>query len=105
MTHNEKMKEAESFFNQCLEVMAERSLKYSPAHNAMENFSEFGWKGICVRLGDKWARVRNMAKRGWNYAPEEADCPIDSFIDMANYAALAVIQKDLEDKELQNGKE
>jgi hypothetical protein len=45
------------------------------------------WKGACVRLGDKWKRIQQFAKRG-TLANESFE---DSLMDAAVYALIALV--------------
>lgn len=48
-----------------------------------------GWQSIIVRLGDKYSRLLNFAKKLELKVKDESF--IDTCIDMANYALLCVI--------------
>ena len=48
-----------------------------------------GWKSIIVRLGDKYSRLLNFAKKGRLEVKDESF--IDTCVDMANYALLCAI--------------
>lgn len=71
-----------------------KSADYGTDEDALGNISaseELGipaWKGAVLRMGDKWARIKTMCKKGvlQNESLE------DSLIDMANYSMLALIK-------------
>jgi hypothetical protein len=51
--------------------------------------AEFGispWVGVCLRMNDKWKRIKHFIKQG-NLVNESVE---DSLIDFANYALLAL---------------
>jgi len=48
-----------------------------------------GWKSVIVRLGDKYSRLLNFAKKGRLEVKDESFT--DTCIDMANYAILCAI--------------
>ena len=49
-----------------------------------------GWKGIMVRLSDKWARIVSLVKNK-NVAAVKTESVEDTLIDMAAYSLLMVI--------------
>ena len=52
------------------------------------------WMGVMVRIGDKFARITNMARKKWmgQGGPAVKDESIrDTLLDLASYALLAII--------------
>ena len=47
------------------------------------------WKGVCIRLGDKFSRIMGFAKKERLEVKDESIK--DTLIDMANYAIIALI--------------
>ena len=47
------------------------------------------WKGVCVRISDKFSRIMGFAKKGKLKVKDES--VKDTLIDMANYALIALI--------------
>tara|TARA_R100001129_G_C5248251_1_gene227565 strand:+ start:146 stop:451 length:306 start_codon:yes stop_codon:yes gene_type:complete len=47
------------------------------------------WKGCCVRLGDKFSRIMQFAKREKLQVKDESIK--DTLLDMANYALIAIV--------------
>lgn len=60
------------------EVMAGRHRKYGPG-----NIAEFGEAGLLVRLGDKYARLKNGMER--DFADESVD---DTVLDVVGYGLV-----------------
>jgi len=54
-----------------------------------EQFGIPGWKGVLVRLADKWQRIVNFARRGSLEVKDES--VIDTLKDLAIYALLDII--------------
>ena len=54
------------------------------------------WKGCCVRLGDKFSRIMGFAKKEKLKVKDESIK--DTLIDMANYALIALILYEEEQK-------
>ena len=48
-----------------------------------------GWKSVVIRLGDKFCRLVNFAKKGEFKVKDESF--VDTCIDLANYAILCAI--------------
>jgi hypothetical protein len=47
------------------------------------------WKGVLIRLGDKWSRLTTFAKKGLLAVKDES--VEDTFLDMAIYSLLGVL--------------
>jgi len=47
------------------------------------------WKGVCIRIGDKFSRIMGFAKKEKLEVKDESIK--DTLIDMANYAIIALI--------------
>ena len=54
-----------------------------------EDFNVPAWKGVLVRLGDKYSRLKNFAKKETLAVSDETI--IDTLIDNANYSLIAAI--------------
>jgi len=53
-----------------------------------EKFNIPAWKGTLIRIGDKWARLNQLAKKKAKIKDESKK---DNLKDMAIYALLAII--------------
>ncbi len=62
----------------------------------LSNLREFGWKGVIVRLGDKYCRLRNFAKQGELKVKDES--LKDTLMDNAVYSLLAIVLFEEENK-------
>lgn len=92
MNHDEKIAACRAIFNTCLEVLDAKGRDYSGTEDGMGNFKDFGWKGIVVRLGDKYHRLKNLTKAEAT-VNESVE---DTLYDTINYAALALVMKAIE---------
>lgn len=102
MNHSEKMAACREIFDTCLDVLDAKGRDYSGTEDGMGNFKDFGWKGIVVRLGDKYHRIKNLTKAEAAVANESVE---DTLYDTINYACLALVMKGIEDikyQEMQN---
>ena len=70
---------------QDIDLLARKNHDYSAEDDALSNFRDFGWQGIVVRIGDKYNRLKEMAK---GKSPKNESI-IDSLIDLAVYSYLA----------------
>ena len=55
----------------------------------VERLGISSWRGILVRMCDKWSRICNLAQRG-NAAVKDETIE-DTLVDMANYALLCIL--------------
>lgn len=77
--------------NEAFELFKRKHKDYGP-----QNLSRFGLVGIIVRLSDKVARLENLMKKGIGTPNVSDESLRDTFIDILNYAAAAIVM--LEDK-------
>lgn len=97
MTHEVKMQCLRDIFAECLDTADVKGRDYSGIKDSMGNFKDFGWVGIVVRIGDKYHRIKNLTKVECTSVIDESID--DTLMDMINYCALALIQKQIEDTE------
>lgn len=71
------------------EIHSNKSHDYGGKENPLSNLSEFGWRGVIVRLGDKFCRLKNFYNQGELKVKDES--VIDTLKDTAIYALLAII--------------
>ncbi len=64
-----------------------------------EMFAELGIITAITRIGDKYNRIKNLAKSGQQHVKDEAIT--DTLLDMANYCIMTVIE--LEQQKLNGG--
>lgn len=96
MNHEQKMNKLGAIFTRCMEIADAKGRDYSGTEDSMSNFKDFGWRGIIVRIGDKYHRLKNLSKVGATAAV--LDESIDGTLyDTINYCALALVQKEEED--------
>lgn len=68
---------------------------------ASEEIGIPAWKGILVRLMDKWSRLKNFARTGTFEVKDES--LIDAFMDNAVYSLLCIILFEEEKEKLPDG--
>lgn len=71
--------------DQDLDLLARKNHDYASDEDALSNFRDFGWQGVVVRIGDKYNRLKEMAK---GKEPKNESL-LDSFIDLAVYSYIA----------------
>jgi len=96
MTHQEKMDKCRALMEKMEDILDAKGRDYSDTEDAMSNFHDFGWKGILVRIGDKFHRCKNLSKK--EAAAVKDESVEDTLLDMANYCLLALIEKETEDR-------
>ena len=93
-TQEEALQLQERLFSEALEIMTKKRLDYSGAADPYGNFrlSEpmagvESWRGVLVRLGDKFSRIRYIMGRGGK-AYVESEPLMDVFLDILNYTCI-----------------
>ena len=62
---------------------------YSGLDDTLDNLREFGWKGIVVRIGDKFKRLKHFTLQGNLEVSDESI--EDTWKDLINYANYGLI--------------
>lgn len=86
-----------SYFDEDMALLQAKGHDYSGEQDALGNLRRFGLYGIIVRLSDKFSRLEQFAKSGDLKVKDESIR--DTLRDIRNYAFLAQIFLDGEDKE------
>lgn len=92
MTHNEDF---EDLLNIMRNLYESKSHDYAPGDDRFANFrlSELSgipaWKGIIIRMGDKFSRISEFAKKESLEVKDES--VEDTLIDLANYSLLCLL--------------
>jgi hypothetical protein len=94
MTREELIKKFDDRLKSMSDLMKSKNSDYSPESDALFNFRGFGWKGIVVRLGDKYSRLRTFVLSNNPVQNERIE---DTLLDNAIYSVLALIVKEDED--------
>lgn len=94
MTQQEKIQKMRAIFDKCLEIAEAKGHDYAGDDNALSNFTDFGWRGVVVRISDKYHRLKNFVRQGVLKVKDEG--VRDTFLDLINYAALAILVYDEE---------
>lgn len=58
------IKDFEKEQKKCLELVKVKNADYSNKHFLL-NFDDFGYKGIIIRIGDKFSRLRTFYSKDW----------------------------------------
>lgn len=80
----------ETVQKECLELFQRKNKDYGDA------FADYGVVGVLVRMGDKIRRLQNISNTGVTLVKDESFR--DTLIDLHNYAAMAVLLLDSNDK-------
>lgn len=76
-------------FADALAIAVKKNHDYAGDVDPLANFRTFGWKGVIVRISDKWQRLVNFFKK------QEFKCDDESFEDTIkdaiNYLAIALV--------------
>ena len=78
------------------EIHSNKSHDYGGKADPLYNLRQFGWKGVVVREGDKFCRLKNFCEQGEFKVKSESI--IDTFNDMAIYAILGRVLFEEENK-------
>lgn len=84
------MKKPDNFRSACVEIASELvDVLISKQHDyGKGNIADFGELGVLVRANDKIERLKNLVKTGNTPSNESVD---DSWLDLANYAIIALM--------------
>lgn len=89
MSANKLLTEMELIFRECYDIAEKKNHDYAGEEDPLANFRTFGWKGVIVRISDKWQRLVNFFKK------QEFKCKDESFEDTIkdaiNYLAIALV--------------
>ena len=90
MTREEFLSKFKSLTNRMCELVEVKNHDYGADADPFENFREFGVKGIVVRLGDKFKRIKTALwyDRELKVANETV---IDTLLDLAVYSVIAIL--------------
>jgi hypothetical protein len=84
----------EALLQEILELHNKKNEDYATGADPFSNFrgcEKFGvpaWKGVLVRMSDKWSRICNIVNKGTEAQNEPLD---DSFRDLAVYSLIALL--------------
>lgn len=91
-------------FYELLDKMAEihsnKSHDYANLQDPLYNLRMFGWRGVVVRLGDKFCRLKSFYEKGEFRVNDEN--VKDTFLDTAIYALLGIILYEEENEKLKH---
>ena len=85
-----RVKQLEDIHHESLELFKKKNKDYGDA------FAEYGVIGVLVRMGDKIKRLQNIEKNQITLVNDEK--MKDTLIDLHNYAAMAIMLLDEDDK-------
>lgn len=72
--------------NEMVELLCRKQHDYGH-----QNINNFGILGLCIRMCDKFARIKNLQGRGTS---SENEPLYDSYLDVVGYAAIAMMYHD-----------
>lgn len=96
MSKNFQQARFETLQKEELELFQAKNTDYANPKDALANLracEKIGipaWKGVVVRLTDKFSRLQNLAKNDGQHAVKD-ETIVDTLKDIANYANLCII--------------
>lgn len=89
MTAKERDKIIREMMESDLELLMKKGHDYSTDNDCLANLREWGFKGVVIRIADKYSRLKSFVKQGELKVNDEG--VLDTLIDMSNYCYLARI--------------
>ncbi len=83
-------KDIESIITELAEVRAKKGHDYSGVEDTLDNLRAFGWRGVVVRLGDKFHRLKHYILSGDDLMVVDESIE-DTLQDFVNYALFSLI--------------
>ena len=80
----------ENIISELAEVRAKKGHDYSGTADTLDNLRAFGWKGVVVRLGDKFNRLKHFVLSGEDLLVKDESIE-DTLQDFINYALFSLI--------------
>lgn len=89
------------FENELIPILRAKGHDYAGDGDTFGNLRDFGWKGIVVRLGDKYHRLKNFCLSSCHSAPDAESSLLkvkdenieDTLKDLINYGFLTLVLK------------
>lgn len=92
MTNAEREQAIRDIFeNELMPLLQAKGHDYAGDGDSFGNLADFGWKGIVVRISDKYHRLKNFCKSETLSVSDETI--EDTLKDMINYGLLAIVLK------------
>ena len=91
MTLEETEKRMRIIFNELLELRRQKGHDYAGERDSINNLRDFGWRGVIVRISDKYHRLKNFVKH--NKLEVKDETIDDTLKDLIVYGFLALIMK------------
>lgn len=86
----DRVEQMQKVHQEALELFKKKNADYG------DSFANFGPVGVIVRMGDKINRLSSVTKNGVHFVDNESIR--DTLVDLHNYAAMAVMLIDEENK-------
>jgi hypothetical protein len=83
-------KDIESIISELAEVRAKKGHDYSGTEDTLDNLRAFGWRGVVVRLGDKFHRLKHAILSGEQLQVIDESLE-DTMQDFINYALFLLV--------------
>ena len=97
---NEKDKAFERVLCEMNELYHHKNADYGDSFG--QSFREFGVLSSVLRIGDKYRRMKNLCADS-KHPPMVAESLRETLIDLANYAAMTIVELDLESAHANSG--
>ena len=95
MTTEDLLARMDCFFGENLKLAGRKNADYAQVDDALENFRDFGFFGVVVRLNDKFKRLKNIVQKGGEREVEDETIE-DTLRDICNYSAIAYVMRQQE---------
>ena len=79
------------FDEELIPLLRSKGHDYAGERDCLSNLRDFGWRGIIVRIGDKYHRLKNFVHDG-NLSVKDESLE-DTLKDMINYAFFCLIMR------------
>lgn len=93
----DKLKEHEKICEQLNSIYEAKNADYGDSFGEM--FHELGIITAVTRIGDKFNRIKNLAKKPTGLQQIKSESISDTLLDMANYCIMTVIEMSEEEDE------
>ena len=85
--------------NEFKEIMKEcENLRWKKLNDYGLTYNEYGYVGLLVKLGDKYGRIKRLYEKSQDGKKPNFETSRDSLIDLVNYAVMALMEVNKNDK-------
>ena len=74
------------------------NLRWKKLNDYGLTYNEYGYVGLLVKLGDKYGRIKRLYEKSQDGEKPNFETSRDSLIDLVNYAVMALMEVNKNDK-------